>query len=169
MRIAILLFAAAMVAPSTPVLAEVHAVEVVLFMPCNEETAAAAIAALRQVPGVEEVHAAAGDLRVRALVGDGFETHPLGLVQMLWDMKLFPNRIFVEATVVNLHLEDGREVRIAGTPHRFAVTGGPSEHVAGARPIWLRAEVLDWIEDEGPDVNSPYSLRVIESQDTPDS
>lgn len=54
-------------APPLPADAELHALEVTLFMPCTQETAAAAIAALRQVSGVERVQAAAGDLHVRLL------------------------------------------------------------------------------------------------------
>ena len=72
MRITTFMVTAALLALPRPAVAEIHAVEVTLFMPCNQETAAAAIAALGAVPDVEEVQpgckSCASGLRNRPLV-----------------------------------------------------------------------------------------------------
>ncbi len=164
MRIAAFMVVAAALASAQPVVAEIHAVEVVLFMPCNQETADAAIAALGEIAGVEEVQAAVGDLRVRVLVSADFTADPLSLVQVLWDMKIFPNRIYVEATAEPDSSSASNLVRVVGTGQRFALARGAAGAQDTAWPAWLRAEVLDWIEDHTPSPSSPYTLRIVEIQ-----
>ena len=78
MRIATFMVTAALLALAQPAVAQVHAVEVTLFLPCNQETADAAIAALGAVAGVEEVQAAVGDLRIRVLLSADFTADPMG-------------------------------------------------------------------------------------------
>ena len=161
MRITVLMIAAALLVLPQPVAAEVHAVEITLFTPCNQEVVDAAIAALRAVPGVEQVQAAAGDLQVRVLVSADFTADPMSLVQVLWDMKVFPNRIYVEATVEPMDSRAGEAVRVVGTGQRFVIEPGTDiDRQPG--PVLLRGEVLDWIEDQSPPASSPYTLRVVE-------
>ena len=162
MRIADLVVAAAALALAHPAVAEVHAVEVVLFMPCNQETANAAIAALGEVAGVEQVQVAEGDLRVRVLVASDFTADPLSLVQVLWDMKIFPNRIYLEVTAELDGPATSNRVRVVGTGQRFALARGADDAEQRSWRAWLRAEVLDWIEDQTPPAEAPYTLRIVE-------
>ncbi len=169
MRIAMLVFAAAVLSSAQPVVAEIHAVEVVLFMPCNQKTADAAIAALGEIPGVAQVQAAVGDLKVRVLVYEDFTADPLKFVQVLWDMKIFPNRIYVEATAEPESSTASSEVRVVGTGQRFTVAPGMDDAEGRDWPAWLRAEVLDWVEDVTPTASSPYTVRIVEMRPTESS
>lgn len=146
--------------------AEVHAVEITLFMPCNQETADLAIAALEEVAGVEQVLASVGDLRVRILTAPDFEADPLSLVQVLWDKKIFPNRIYLEASGVLT--ADARYLQVS-VETGFAVAPGNRPADALARHVWVRAEVLDWIEDRTPAPGESYTLHLdsIAIQDAP--
>ncbi len=166
MRVTAFMVAAAALVSAQPAVAEVHAVEVVLFMPCNQETAHAAIAALGEIQGVAQVQAAVGDLKVRVLVSDDFTADPMSLVQVLWDMKIFPNRIYVEATAEPDGAAASSEVRVVGTGQRFAVARGADDAEGPDWPAWLRAEVLDWIEDVKPTASSPYTVRIVEMRPT---
>ncbi len=142
---------------ATPVRAEVTALEITLFMPCDRETAEPAIAAVEQVPGVEKVVAAAGDLRVRVLLEPEFGDDPLTLVQLLWEMKIYPNRIYLEAE--GRFEESGARLRVA--PERaFDIVDPVSAAATAAERVWVRAEVLDWIEDRIPPRDKQYTLRI---------
>lgn len=152
-----------LLAPAAPAHAELHALEVTLFMPCNQETADAAIAALGEMPGVEEVQVKAGDLRVRVRLAADYGSDPLALVQVLWDMKIFPNRIYLEATAEPLGDDRGGRVRVVGTGQVFALAPGASV-AHPTEPARLRGEVLDWIEDRTPPASSPYTLRLLEPE-----
>lgn len=144
---------------ATPVRAEVNALEITLFMPCDRETAERAIAAVEQVPGVENVVAAEGDLRVRILLGPEFGDDPLSLVQLLWEMKIYPNRIYLEAG--GRFEESGARLRVA--PERaFDIADPVSAAATAAERVWVRAEVLDWIEDRIPPRDKQYTLRIEE-------
>ncbi len=160
-KVVLLAFVALGVARS--VAAEVHAVEVTLFLPCNRETAQEAISALRDVAGVEEVLAAEGDLRVRVITGVHFVDDPLTLVQVLWDMKLYPNRIYIEATGVRLAASTSDWIRLVGSDQVFAVKD-MDRFDSVDEPVRFRAEVLDWIEDRPARPSAPYTLRVLETK-----
>jgi len=71
-----------------PAYAEIHRVDITLFMPCDNETAVKAAASLEAVPGVTHVDLVAGRLEVSVETGHEFTGDPLQLVQKLWDGKI---------------------------------------------------------------------------------
>ena len=123
--------------------------------------------AVGAIPGVEEVQAAVGDLRIRVRLASDFDADPLGVVQVLWDKKIFPNRIYVEATAEPDPSSRLNAIRAVGTGQRFALAAGAEDAAEQTWPAWVRAEVLDWIEDQPAATRTPYTLRIVEIQPTP--
>ena len=64
-----------------PTGAEIHRVEVTLFMPCDNETAVRAADSLKAVPGGTSVNLVPGELEVSIETGPDFTGDPLELAQ----------------------------------------------------------------------------------------
>ncbi len=150
-----------------PAYAEIHKVDITLFMPCDNETAVKAAASLRAVPGVTNVDLVAGKLEVSVETGREFTRDPLELVQKLWDGKIYPNKIYLEASG-RIQMNDGGFVfHAADTGQRFKVRDDArlrqllTESSADSL-IHMKAEVVDWVEDQQPGAGQPYTLRVLE-------
>ena len=150
-----------------PVYAEIHKVDITLFMPCDNETAVKAAASLRAVPGVTNVDLVAGKLEVSVETGREFTRDPLELVQKLWDGKIYPNKIYLEASG-RIEMKDGGYVfHAADTGQRFEVRDDARlQRLLGESPadplIHMKAEVVDWIEDRQLEAGQLYTLKLLE-------
>ena len=155
------------VAVSANVSAEIHGLEITLFAPCNAETAVKAAASLEVFPGVTKVDLVAGTMEVRVQTGPEFTDDPLDLVQKLWDGKIYPNKIYLEASG-RIDASGGEFVFVAaGTGQRFKVREDAALHrllteFSGDAATRIRAEVLDWIEDQRPEAGKLYTVRLLE-------
>ncbi len=147
--------------------ADIHRVDITLFMPCDNETAVKAAASLKAVPGVTNVDLVAGRLEISVETGHEFTGDPLELVQKLWDGKIYPNKIYLQASG-RIETNDGGFIfRAADTGQRFKVRDDAhlrkllTESSADS-PIRIKAEVVDWIEDQQPAAGQLYTLRLLE-------
>ncbi len=155
------------IAVSANVSAEIHGLEITLFAPCDTETAVKAAASLEAVPGVTKVDLVAGTLEVRVQTGPEFTHDPLELVQKLWEGKIYPNKIYLEASGRIDASGDEFVFVAAGTGQRFKVRDDAAlrrllTESLGALTTHIRAEVLDWIEDRRPEAGKLYTVRLLE-------
>ena len=147
-------------------LAEIHRVDITLFSPCDNETAVKAAESLRAVPGVTNVDLVAGRLEVSVETGPEFSGDPLELAQKLWDGKIYPNKIYLQATGRIERRDDGFVFSADGTGQQFSVQDDAtlrkllSESEEG-HVRQVTAEVVDWIEDRQPREGQLYTLKLL--------
>ena len=150
-----------------PAYAEIHRVNITLFMPCDNETAVKAADSLRAVPGVRNVDLVAGKLEVSVETGREFTGDPLELVQKLWDGRIYPNKIYLQASG-RIEENDGDFIfHAAETGQRFKVRDDAKlrrllAESAVDSVVQITVEVVDWIEDRQPAAGQAYTVRLLE-------